>query len=73
MKKEKEDELVMCPYYREDGQQSIHCEGVEDGCKLHLGFANRGGFARYKRTLCRKNWDQCMVARMLNLKYDYEP
>lgn len=69
----KEDELVQCPYYRKDGVQSIHCEGVEDGCGLHLGFGNKNQLKDYKKKLCRDNWKGCMVAKMLNLKYDYEP
>ena len=67
------DELVQCPYYRRDGVQSIHCEGVEDGCGLRLGFASKGQLLRYRRAMCRKDWKACMVAKMLNQRYDYEP
>lgn len=69
----KEDEHVQCPYYRKDGVQSVHCEGVQDGCGLHLGFSTRQQLQDYKACFCRKNWKGCMVAKMLNLKYDYEP
>ena len=69
----KEDELVKCPYYKKDGVQSVHCEGVEDACGLHLGFAAKGQMNAYKKTFCREDWKRCMVAKMLNAKYDYEP
>lgn len=69
----KEDELVQCPYYKKDGAQSVHCEGVEDACGLHLGFATKGQMNNYKRAFCRDAWPRCMIAKMLNLKYDYEP
>lgn len=69
----KEDEHVQCPYYRKDEKQSVHCEGVQDGCSLHLGFASRQQHKRYKERFCRKDWLSCMIAKMLNLKYDYDP
>ncbi len=69
----KEDEFVQCPYYKRDGAQSVHCEGVQDGCGLRLGFAAKGQLKSYKENFCRQRWTDCMVAKMLNGKYDYEP
>jgi len=68
----KEDTYVQCPYYRKDGKQSVHCEGVQEGCGLHLGFATKGQLENYKKTFCRDKWTGCMIAKMLNLKYAYE-
>lgn len=68
----KEDEHVQCPYYRKDAQQTVHCEGVEDGCGLHLGFASRQKLKEYKARYCRQDWKNCMIASMLNRKYDYD-
>lgn len=68
----KEDELVQCPYYKKDAQQAVHCEGVEDGCGLNLGFASRQRLREYKSQFCRHDWKNCMIAQMLNRKYDYE-
>ena len=73
MCKNNEDALVQCPYYKDEQRQIIHCEGVEDGTGLHLGFSNRGRLLGYKDRFCRNCWDQCMIAKMLNLKYDYVP
>ena len=69
----KEDEHVQCPYYRKDAVQSVHCEGVTDGTALHLGFATKEQLRRYKRAFCRNVWQSCMIAKMLNLKYEYDP
>lgn len=68
----KEDTYVQCPYYKKDGAQSVHCEGVEDGCGLHLGFATKTQLENYKKVFCRDQWTTCMIAKMLNLKYEYE-
>lgn len=68
-----EDEHVLCPYYKRDTQQSIHCEGVQPGSGLRLGFKSQKKLKLYKQRLCRREWAQCMIAKMLNRKYDYEP
>lgn len=69
----KEDTYVQCPYYRKDGPQAVHCEGVADGVGLRLGFAGKTVMEDYKDTFCRGKWTGCMIAKMLNLKYDYAP
>lgn len=68
-----EDPLVQCPYYRDEVPQTLRCEGVEDSCGLHLGFSGRNQKRDYKDRFCRGGWKKCLVARMLNAKYDYEP
>ena len=37
-----EDYLVECPYYKDETLQALHCEGVEEGCGLQLGFRGKG-------------------------------
>lgn len=69
----REDTYIQCPYYRRDGKQSVHCEGVEHGCGLRLGFGQKGNLYAYKDRFCRSQWQDCMVAKMLNRKYEYEP
>ena len=69
----KDDTYAECPYYKRDGRQSVHCEGIVDGTGLRLGFGNKGNLENYKNTFCRRNWTGCMLAKMLNVKYDYTP
>lgn len=69
----KEDYLVQCPYYKEDEGQAVHCEGVEDGSRLRLGFAARKRKQAYMEQYCRQDWKDCRVTQMLNGKYDYTP
>lgn len=73
MCKNKEDFLVQCPYYREDEVQAVYCEGVLEGSRLRLGFTGRKQKKAYCDLHCRNHWKQCMIAGMLNRKYDYEP
>ena len=68
-----EDALIQCPYYKDEAGTAIRCEGVEDGTGLHLGFSSRYKRRDYKARFCRNCWKKCMIAKMLNLKYDYEP
>ena len=73
MCKNKQDFLVQCPYYREDDPQAVYCEGVQDNTRLRLGFTGRKQKKTYCEHYCREHWKDCMIAKMLNRKYDYEP
>lgn len=73
MRNTKQDFLVQCPYYREDDAQAVYCEGVQDGSRLRLGFLGRQQKRSYCEGFCRDRWKDCMIAKMLNRKYDYEP
>ena len=68
----KEDEHVKCPYYKQDDQQKIRCEGVEPGSAIHLAFGQRDRLKGYKSRFCRSCWGDCLIAKMLNQKWGYE-
>ena len=63
---------VACPYYKYEAPQMIYCEGVEDNTALHLAFATKKGKKDYVWSKCCECWKGCMIAQMLNRKYDYE-
>lgn len=63
---------VVCPYYKYEAPQMIYCEGVDDTTALHLAFPAKDGLKSYMKAKCRCNWKECMIAQMLNRKYDYE-
>lgn len=69
MAKQREDALVVCPYYKEDGPQQVHCEGILEGGSLHLGFPDKGQLRTYKSAYCRDHWELCRIAGLLNEKY----
>ena len=68
-----EDADVGCPYYNYETKQAVHCEGVQDGIGLRLGFISKPIMNDYKSCFCKGQWKGCMIAKMLNAKYDYEP
>lgn len=63
---------VVCPYYKYEAPQMVYCEGVEDNTALHLAFATKRVKKSYMDAKCRQCWKGCMIAKMLNQKYDYE-
>lgn len=63
---------VVCPYYKYEAPQMIYCEGVDDDTALHLAFATKQGKKKYVAEKCGDCWKACMIAKMLNRKYDYD-
>lgn len=62
---------VVCPYYKCEAPQMIYCEGVEEETALHLAFAAKDKMKSYMKAKCCSSWRSCMIAQMLNKKYDY--
>lgn len=65
------DVLVKCPYYKYEDKQRIFCEGVQEGTALHLAF-DTANLKEYKSHYCKGCYNKCLIAGMLNRKYDYE-
>ena len=63
---------VICPYYKHEAPQMIYCEGVEDNTTLHLAFTAKQEKKDYMQVKCCECWRGCMIAQMLNRKYDYD-
>lgn len=70
----KVDAYVGCPYYKRDGKdkREIICEGVQDGATSHQAFGNILDLEEYKWQFCKGDYNKCLIAQMLNRKYDYE-
>lgn len=58
---------VICPYYRGEEGQYIFCEGIAPKTTLRLGLGN--GAKEYREACCKKEWQTCKVARMLDQKH----
>ena len=69
--KHRQDVLVKCPYYKGEEKQMIFCEGVQEGSAIHLAFDTSPNLKEYKNRFCKRCYNQCLVAEMLNRKYDY--
>lgn len=64
---------VICPYYRCEERQVIYCEGVEPNTAIHLAFAIPPQLKDYKKAYCEKAYNYCLIADMLNRKWDDAP
>lgn len=72
MASEWSDILVKCPYYKGEVKQMLFCEGVQDGSAIHLAFDTKPNLKAYKNRFCKSCYNKCLLAEMLNRKYDYE-
>ena len=71
--KHRQDVLVKCPYYKGEEKQMLFCEGVQEGSAIHLAFDTSPNLKEYKNHFCKTMChNKCLVAGMLNRKYDYE-
>lgn len=70
--KRKVDDYVICPYYKGEEGQCIFREGVEENSTIRLGFSSLTRMKEYKQDQCRRDWNGCQVARMLNRKWGYD-
>lgn len=61
---------AQCPFYKAEDKNIIYCEGVQDNSSIHNAFP--GNAAPWKEKYCRSStgWPRCMIARMLEQKYE---
>ena len=70
--KRRQDVLVKCPYYSGEEPQKVVCEGVEKGSALHVTFASPDQRKNYKNKFCKRQYNDCMICKMLNRKWEYD-
>lgn len=66
------DVMAMCPYYNGEEKHKIFCEGVQEGSAIHMAFDTPQNRRDYKKCFCNKLYNSCLVADMLNRKWDYD-
>lgn len=66
------DVLAKCPYYNGEEKQKIFCEGVQEGSAIHMAFDTPQNRRDYKKCFCNKGYNSCLIADMLNRKWDYD-
>ena len=69
----REDALSQCPYYKEDKEQMVCCEGPYQKSRIHLGYGNSRHLREHKREYCNGQWYRCALAEMNNRRYNYDP
>lgn len=62
------DTNIQCPFYKQEDEKMIYCEGVTDETAIHLAFT--GSIKKYKEHYCSRRWENCLIAKMLWSKYD---
>lgn len=50
----------------------IVCEGVEENSTIHMAFASSKRLDEYKVTHCDSEYCRCLVAKMLERKWEDE-
>lgn len=70
--KRRSDVLVKCPYYKGEEKQEIVCEGVQKGTAIHLTHDTTTNLKDYKNRFCKGCYNRCLIAEMLNGKWDYD-
>lgn len=65
---------AVCPFYCSEDAQKIYCEGLQENTSIHLAFQSAADKKDYKKAFCcsMKNYDNCRIADMLNLKHSME-
>lgn len=66
-------EKTLCPYYRCEERQVIHCEGPLPGTSLHLAFNSPRRLKLHKGAYCDGCFDGCIIAKTLNAKWEEAP
>lgn len=57
-----------CPYYRSEQRNDdyrIRRDGVTPGSWLHIVFADKKYLITYRDDHCKRCWQECQVAQML--------
>lgn len=66
---------VRCPYYKREERKKqikIVCEGTTEENSIHLMFESVDALKRNEDQLCKKDYNLCPIAQMLNRKYGYD-
>lgn len=62
-----ESSAALCPYYQGERGDTIYCEGIAPDTTIALALGKDA--KEYKRAFCRRCWNECRVAKMLETKY----
>ena len=64
----KEDEYVVCPFYKREGDLEIKCEGIVSDV-LTNRFKNAKQKENHKEQCCMNNYGACSICKVLETKY----
>lgn len=66
---------VVCPFYHNEGELTLYCEGVVEEATLLISFRELKEKTAYKERCCcsLEGYKRCPVAEMLLRKYGEKP
>lgn len=63
--------MVKCPFYLKDnGINTVVCEGLTDGTDLAVRFAKGERFNLFIATKCGRDFEKCPLYEAIERKYD---
>ena len=62
-------ERDVCPYFRGEGLQVIHCTGVEPAVNADVTFQKHRDFKDYRECFCLGKYSACAMAKCLDEVY----
>lgn len=72
IKSEGRSVYAICPFYRRDTAQSLHCEGLTEQASIVQYFAASDSCTEFMRGFCcSARWEQCPISEaIVRAKYD---
>jgi hypothetical protein len=61
---------VKCPFYCQEDEHRICCEGVTQRSRTHIVFGGSNLKQEYERRYCWQDYEKCLVYNMLMSKYE---
>lgn len=62
---------VQCPFYhRDDGHNTVTCEGIMDDSEIILAFSHPEDFEKQMEVFCCQYYEKCELYRAAEDKYE---
>lgn len=62
--------LTLCPFYHEERERSIVCEGIPKNTTCSLCFPTAAEKREHKTQFCENDYKNCPYAKILYQKWD---
>lgn len=59
-----------CPFYLNEEDRKIKCEGIQNGCVTTWEFSHRAEKKAKKTKHCDNNYQQCALYQLLDGQYE---
>lgn len=59
-----------CPFYKSENRFMVVCEGICENSVTHIAFSAPSVCYQFKSKYCRDEYQECPIARMLEVNTD---